>query len=66
MTRSGMEGVALDRRVSPVLVGCEESQTITKALREAGHEAYSCDLAPRFRNKHSDGQNGTQDPQRSR
>ena len=46
MTRSGMEGVALDRRVSPVLVGCEESQTITKALREAGHEAYSCDLAP--------------------
>lgn len=46
MTRSGMEGVALDRRVSPILVGCEESQTITKALRAAGHEAYSCDLAP--------------------
>ena len=39
-------GVRVDRRVSPVLVGCEESQTITKALRAAGHEAYSCDLAP--------------------
>ena len=39
-------GVRVDRCVSPVLVGCEESQTITKALRAAGHEAYSCDLAP--------------------
>jgi len=29
-----------------VLVGCEESQTITKALREAEHEAFSCDLEP--------------------
>jgi len=29
-----------------ILVGCEESQTITKAMREAGHEAYSCDLEP--------------------
>ena len=37
MTRSGMEGVALDRRVSPVLVGREESQTKTKALRAAVH-----------------------------
>ena len=37
MTRSGMEGVALDRRVSPVLVGREEIQTITKALRAAVH-----------------------------
>lgn len=33
-------------RSDPVLVGCEESQAITKALREAGIEAYSCDLAP--------------------
>lgn len=41
-----MEGVALDRLVKPVLVGCEESQTICKAFREAGYEAYSCDLAP--------------------
>lgn len=29
-----------------ILIGCEESQTITKAFREAGHEAYSCDLLP--------------------
>lgn len=29
-----------------VLVGCEESQTITKELRKLGHEAYSCDLLP--------------------
>lgn len=27
-----------------VLVGCEESQTITKELRKKGIEAYSCDL----------------------
>ena len=27
-----------------VLVGCEESQIVTKAFRERGHEAYSCDL----------------------
>jgi hypothetical protein len=27
-----------------VLVGCEESQEITKAFRAKGHEAYSCDL----------------------
>ena len=30
----------------PVLIGCEESQTICKAFRDAGHEAYSCDLEP--------------------
>src|SRR5690348_4471639 len=29
-----------------VLVGCEESQTVCKAFREQGHEAYSCDLKP--------------------
>lgn len=29
-----------------VLVGCEESQTVTAAFRAAGHEAYSCDLQP--------------------
>ena len=29
-----------------ILVACEESQTVTKALRELGHEAYSCDLLP--------------------
>ncbi len=27
-----------------ILVGCEESQEVTKALRELGHEAFSCDL----------------------
>lgn len=29
-----------------VLVGCEESQTVCKAFRKLGHEAYSCDLLP--------------------
>lgn len=27
-----------------VLIGCEESQTVCKAFRERGHEAYSCDI----------------------
>jgi hypothetical protein len=27
-----------------VLIGCEESQTLTLALRTLGHEAYSCDI----------------------
>ena len=29
-----------------VLVACEVTQTVTKAFRERGHEAYSCDLLP--------------------
>ena len=29
-----------------LLVGCEFSQVITKAFRDKGHEAYSCDLWP--------------------
>lgn len=29
-----------------ILVGCEESQVITKACRDLGLEAYSCDLQP--------------------
>jgi hypothetical protein len=29
-----------------ILIGCEESQTVCKAFRELGHEAYSCDLQP--------------------
>ncbi|MFH0904919.1 MAG: DNA cytosine methyltransferase [Methanobacteriota archaeon] len=29
-----------------VLIGCEESQVVCKAFRDAGHEAYSCDLQP--------------------
>jgi hypothetical protein len=28
------------------LIACEESQAVTIALRERGHEAYSCDLLP--------------------
>lgn len=27
-----------------VLVACEESQTVCKAFRDLGHEAYSCDI----------------------
>ena len=29
-----------------ILVGCEESQTVTKAFRNRGFDAYSCDLQP--------------------
>jgi len=29
-----------------VLVACEESQTVCKAFREKGHEAFSCDVLP--------------------
>jgi len=29
-----------------VLIGCEESQIVCQAFREAGHGAYSCDLIP--------------------
>ncbi len=29
-----------------VLIGCEESGTVTNAFRLKGHEAYSCDLLP--------------------
>jgi hypothetical protein len=29
-----------------VLVGCEFSQVVTKAFRERGHEAFSCDVLP--------------------
>lgn len=29
-----------------IIVGCEVSQVVTKAFRERGHEAYSCDLLP--------------------
>jgi len=29
-----------------VLVACEESQTVTKAFRAIGHDAFSCDLLP--------------------
>jgi len=29
-----------------VLIGCEFSQIVTRAFRDKGHEAYSCDLLP--------------------
>jgi len=29
-----------------ILIGCEESQTVTKAFRKNGHNAYSCDTQP--------------------
>ena len=29
-----------------VLIACEESQTVCKAFRKRGHEAYSCDIQP--------------------
>ena len=29
-----------------ILVACEESQAVTKAFRELGNEAYSCDILP--------------------
>lgn len=35
-----------ERNAMPVLIGCEESGTITNAMRKRGIEAYSCDLQP--------------------
>lgn len=29
-----------------ILIACEESQVVTKAFRDKGHEAYSCDILP--------------------
>jgi hypothetical protein len=29
-----------------IIIACEESQTVCKAFREKGHEAYSCDIQP--------------------
>ena len=29
-----------------IILACEESQIVTKAFREKGHEAYSCDIEP--------------------
>ena len=36
-----------------VLVACEESQTVCKAFRDRGHEAYSCDMF-RFSGDHTE------------
>jgi hypothetical protein len=30
----------------PILIGCEESQVLCKAFRDAGYESYSCDIQP--------------------
>lgn len=30
--------------MAKILIACEESQTVCKAFRELGHEAYSCDI----------------------
>ena len=35
-----------DKKKMKVLVACEESQAVTIAFRERGHEAYSCDILP--------------------
>lgn len=32
--------------MSQILIGCEESQTLCRAFRESGYEAYSCDVQP--------------------
>ncbi len=32
--------------IMKILVACEESQIVTKAFRDKGHEAYSCDILP--------------------
>ncbi len=29
-----------------ILIACEESQAVTKEMRQLGHEAYSCDIVP--------------------
>ena len=35
-----------DRKMKRILVACEFSQVVTKAFRDLGFEAYSCDLEP--------------------
>ena len=32
--------------MAKILVACEESQSVTKILRELGHQAFSCDILP--------------------
>ena len=42
-----LQGRRFDRvgeNAMKVLIACEESQTVCKAFRELGHEAYSCDI----------------------
>ena len=35
-----------DKNKLKILVACEESQAVTKYLRQLGHEAFSCDILP--------------------
>jgi|ERR1035437_1515073 hypothetical protein len=36
----------MNNKILKILVSCEESQVVTKAFRELGHEAYSNDIIP--------------------
>lgn len=36
----------IKKPMAKILVACEESQSITKELRDLGHEAFSCDILP--------------------
>lgn len=31
-----------------VLIACESSQTVCKAFRDKGHNAFSCDITPSY------------------
>jgi hypothetical protein len=45
--KNGYEACApVECSIRPILIGCEESQIICRAFRDAGYEAYSCDLQP--------------------
>lgn len=39
-----VRGTVEGAREMKVLIACEESQTVCKAFRARGHEAYSCDI----------------------
>jgi hypothetical protein len=38
--------ITKQKSMAKILVACEESQSVTKILRELGHEAFSCDILP--------------------
>jgi hypothetical protein len=38
--------ITKQKSMAKILVACEESQTITKILRQLGHDAFSCDILP--------------------
>ena len=40
-----------DRNKMNILIGCECSQTVCKAFRERGHNAFSCDIEPCYGGK---------------